>query len=39
MYGVPAGLCFSLPVMCLGDGNIQVYSGFELSEHQKVRIQ
>ena len=31
VYDIPEGLCFSAPVLCLGDGNYQIYEGLELN--------
>jgi malate/lactate dehydrogenase len=38
LYGLPEGLCFSLPVMCLGDGNYRIIENLPLDEYQRTRI-
>ena len=37
-YGVPKGLCFSLPTRCLGGGEYQVIENLELFEEGQKRI-
>lgn len=38
IYGIPEELCFSVPVMCLGDGNYKIVENFELNEAQRMRL-
>lgn len=38
LYGIPAGLCFSLPTVCVGNGEYKVIGDMELNEYQRRRI-
>lgn len=38
IYGIPEGLCFSLPVLCLGEGSYKIWEELVLNEEHKARI-
>ena len=31
MYGIPKGMCFSVPTLCLGEGNFQILDNLNLN--------
>lgn len=38
IYGLPTGLCFSMPVTCLGNGNYTIIADLSPNEYQRKRI-
>jgi malate dehydrogenase len=38
IYGLPKDICFSMPVVCLGDGNYRIIDNLHLNEYQQTRV-
>ena len=37
-YGIPPGLCFSMPTTCVGGGEFKIIESLQLNEDQKKRM-
>ena len=37
-YGVPAGMCYSMPTRCTGDGNYEIVESLALNPQQQFRV-
>ena len=39
MYGLPEGICFSVPTKCLGEGNFSIIEDLVLNPEQRARLE